>query len=706
MFKKANKDVNPENVGIMQGFADMLGEEELSAIMGSEEKDMDTATMKERTPKSPEILMNNLRGDMRSIDARVEELADLVGYNAAASTPPEVLALLQPVLAAEAQQGIGALPAAGMGQPPQGMPPNLPGGAPTGMPMPPPAAAPSEPPPMDMPPVPNTTPAGMPAGGIETLNMAKGGIVQRFQAGSGEAGVTPVDDPASFLGLGGSYPPELINEARAKTLEFLSKRPLQTPDLGARTAERVPLYEKLLGYDKGAAQAQALLDIGRAGFNLAANVDEQGQPLRGSFASRFSRSVAPIPGRLAERIAEKSKMEQGVRLAAVQASEKEIADIREQNLKLLEQQRQGWQAIAKGTTSSMFGSGKEGRVMDFMVKFAPGYAKGTTTPQEDRIFEAAVNDYTQPRIVQYIDPDTQNVMTRTERPELPDFVSIALENRIALGGGTPAPAPAKGDKGKKGGTVVRTVPPSMQDRPASVTDQGAAAPAPVADQTAAPPTDQAPPIPAVPNYVKRDALTVRPQLQSYFTNAQPTMFGAAGRGTGTPSAIASFFYKTPLVGPSLPFASKEASEARDYLENSVNRINSALATSPRFAETERQQIQQQLNLLPKLWDNPTAYRSRLFTLDDYLIRLQEQAIETAFETAESLPLPARGKTVINEKVPAELRRQAREKAIIIHGVRENIGSPLRIYSNDDPRLKLVPKGTPFLWNNQEWRLND
>lgn len=181
MFKKANKDVNPENVGIMQGFADVLDTEELDSMMeDKEEGDMDTATMQERTPKSPEILMNNLRGDMRSIDARVEELADLVGYNAAVSTPTEVLALLQPVLAAEAQQGIGSLPAAGIsGQPPQGMPPSLPGGAPTGMPMPPPAAAPQT----DMPAVPNTTPAGMPEAGIGTLNMPREALSNIFEQG-------------------------------------------------------------------------------------------------------------------------------------------------------------------------------------------------------------------------------------------------------------------------------------------------------------------------------------------------------------------------------------------------------------------------------------------------------------------------------------------------------------------------------------------
>ena len=52
MFKKKNKDIDPENVGIMQGFADMLDEEELSALEGEDESgDYDTSAMAERTPK-------------------------------------------------------------------------------------------------------------------------------------------------------------------------------------------------------------------------------------------------------------------------------------------------------------------------------------------------------------------------------------------------------------------------------------------------------------------------------------------------------------------------------------------------------------------------------------------------------------------------------------------------------------------------------
>jgi hypothetical protein len=102
-------DDQVENVGIMSGFMDELDEllEEISGEEQEEGDDADMARMMARTPDSPEILMNNLRGDMRSIDARREELADLVGFREAEETPEGVLALLQPILA---QQAAPAMP--------------------------------------------------------------------------------------------------------------------------------------------------------------------------------------------------------------------------------------------------------------------------------------------------------------------------------------------------------------------------------------------------------------------------------------------------------------------------------------------------------------------------------------------------------------------------------------------------------------------
>ena len=116
------------NSGIMQGF----------------EEPEDEMPQMARTPQNPEILMNNLRGDMRSIDARYMELAQMVGEEAAMETPPEVLAMLQPQLAAPAMpaypagimqlpQGQEMMPPPGIGAQP-GMPQAMPPGGMEGMP--------------------------------------------------------------------------------------------------------------------------------------------------------------------------------------------------------------------------------------------------------------------------------------------------------------------------------------------------------------------------------------------------------------------------------------------------------------------------------------------------------------------------------------------------------------------------------------------
>ena len=125
-----------KNSGIMAGFEDDMEME------GEEDEMLPMA----RTPQNPEILMNNLRGDMRSVDARYQELADMVGEQAAQDTPPQVLALLQEHMAMmqQPQGGIGGLPQGqqmappgmpGMPPPggPQGMPPGMPPAMPPGM---------------------------------------------------------------------------------------------------------------------------------------------------------------------------------------------------------------------------------------------------------------------------------------------------------------------------------------------------------------------------------------------------------------------------------------------------------------------------------------------------------------------------------------------------------------------------------------------
>jgi hypothetical protein len=351
-----------ENVGIMSGFMDELEEliseidaEDLEKNKGGDEAD--TAKLMGRTPDSPEILMNNLRGDMRSVDARREELADLVGMREAQETPEGVLTLLQSVLAQ--QEAVPPMPMAPP-MPPQGMPPEMMGGMPPEMmggmpPMPPQGMAP---PPM----------------GIESVmpnmpGMYRGGPVQNFNRGSGQMGVTPATDAFA------AYPSDVVEEAKrrvrhmvdggmvqkyAKGNEVISdadlyrgvlpqyprlpteeiveteaaierynsiinQQPSGIPTLQEGLERNLPIYQDLLGTDPKDTQAQMLFDIGQAALGYAGNVGPDGQPLRGSAAARLAGATRELPGRIGARLEGMSKEGQALKMAALQAAQSERA---------------------------------------------------------------------------------------------------------------------------------------------------------------------------------------------------------------------------------------------------------------------------------------------------------------------------------------------------------------------------------------------
>lgn len=250
------KNPEAENVGIMQGFLDILVAEE-----EPENEEEDVAQLLGRTVDSPEIIMNNLRGDMRSVDARREELADMVGYNAAMETPDEVLALLQNKIAEnEKTQGLGALmPSGGMPTPPM-MPPQ-------GMP-PPPMMPPQGmmPPPQD--------PMGMPPQNPMPINMKEGGIVQNFRNGSLPSGVTPIVQRFAN-GTGPNAAQQLVKTLKDDPLYQayqISQTPITTADLETQRAglsSLIPRDDTL----KNLALAQSFAKFGRTG-DLFGTIEE------------------------------------------------------------------------------------------------------------------------------------------------------------------------------------------------------------------------------------------------------------------------------------------------------------------------------------------------------------------------------------------------------------------------------------------------
>ncbi len=454
-----NEMMDVENVGIMQGFLDQVGEkeDELEEEEGSEESS--AARVLNRRPDSPEILMNNLRGDMRSVDARREELADLVGYEAATETPESVLAMLQPVLAQ--QGGIGALPQSGpMAQGPQPPMPPPPGGAMGGPPPGAPPLPPGGPPPPaggDMaallasagpPPGGGMAPGGPPPGGpmigpdgqpippegMPPIQMYRGGEVRRFRDGS----PNPDDEDEETQKTNSFYDmaalsPETLAMARLRAEKILGQEPLREPGRREAMAGILPEYEELAGADRNSMQANILFDIAGAALNYAGNRGPGGEALRGSALSRFAGAFSGVPASMQKRIAEIEKNKQQLRVMALDASEKEIKRIQDYNSRLTGEQStlalKVLEAKAKQEREARgaggLGSSLPGRTLDMWARLAPDFAAGRTTPQQERTMLLTLDDYLKSST--RVDPKSGETMI--VMPPLSPVIERALAKR-------------------------------------------------------------------------------------------------------------------------------------------------------------------------------------------------------------------------------------------------------------------------------------
>jgi hypothetical protein len=673
MFKKPIDDTDVENVGIMQGFMDEDDDLDYAEYMQEDvpDEDSDMASIMDRRPDSPEILMNNLRGDMRSIDARVEELADLVGYNAASETPEGVLALLQPVLAA--QQAPQMPPEMPQGMMPQGMPQEamMPQGMPQEAMMP--QGIPQE----------AMMPQGMPQemppemmGGIGALPtdqgpemgapvmMAKGGPVQYFRDGSDEDGVTPedmfpfMDDDTSSLG--GRFPPEVVAAAREHLLAA-SQQGSNVPDLATEVERRIPMYEDLMGVDKNLSQAQILFELGQRAFNYGANVDDQGKPLRGSAAARLAGAVRTLPGSIGQITGQMDQQQRGVRGAALQASERNIENMMQNQARMEGAKTAAASRVlaaevrAKGTTRGPFGSGVEGSSLNILNE--PGlmerYGEGLTSPEENNLITTAWARYNKPTEMTFTD-NLGNTVTKIIRPEPLDFVIDAMNKRKKLGMAAPRVAQIPPLSLNQDSVVVGTPSPSLERKEAPVkrykqADWG-------------------------------DTLNLNPNLQNFYNPDEDTMFNNV-EGTGVIPKLAEIGQKIPIAGAVLP--GEESARRKRVLQNNSLEIKAMLANNPKFGEGEQIRINEAIDILPKFIDRPEALAVRLESLDSLFKALHESALTSAQ----------------NENLPRKDRNEALGKIADIIKARKLIGAPIIIDNTAAgwKKAQQLPVGTKYLY---------
>ena len=661
-MKDKMMDDDVENVGIMQGFLDKAGEEEDELEEEEDSDEASTARVMDRRPNSPEIIMNNLRGDMRSVDARREELADLVGFQAAAETPDAVLAMLQPVLAQ--QGGLGALPQSGpMAQGPQPPMPPPPGGV---MGSPPPGAPPLSP--SAAPPIPGgmAAPAGLPPGGgmappmigpdgqpippegMPPIQMKDGGLVQYFQDGSDEEGVTPEEDnsPSSM-----QVTPQMLEMARQGYTSMLSSRPSPEPGLQSRVAEKEKLYGELLGDDRNMQQAQLLFALAQKGLQFAGNVDAQGRPLRGSPISRLATVAADLPATINQFISDADKRRMNIRMAALQAAEKEMQAKREGDLSLIETQRKAFGDILRNagkTPGSMFGKG----AWDWSVVNTPGllqaYADGETTPEEDNLITSAASRLLRERTEYTTNELGQVVPYVVPGYDLP-FLRDAMAQRQALNAAGPTAGPATT------GTVPvgpGTTPPEAAVPPVSAPAQGVEQP------------------------VSAEVTSGERQF------AEPTLWAAAQEGIGfIPKLTSELARRVPLeIAGEMGRTQQQAAATVTKL---APRVALALRETTRLSNAEREDINANLNIDPKLFENRVGYLNNLVSLGQVLYRIRNDALDKASD---------RTLAVQNAN---EQRFKAREIQAII----DLVGIP-PVVSTREEYLRL-PIGAQFLVFNRE-----
>lgn len=518
------------------------------------------------------------------------------------------------------------------------------------------------------------------------MQMADGGVVQHFQDGTGEEGAFPSTDTSSDNNWQ-NLTPEQIKSSREYVRTYLAQEPSQTPSLQQKMAEYVPIYKTLLGSDKDATKAQVLFDISQRALNYAANVNDKGQAMRGSQAARLAGAFSSLPAAVGARVNAMAEEDRALNMAALQAGQKDIDSIRTANSKLLTEQMRMQLGMAKGKTGSdnPFGTSLEGREMNIFRQGAADYGAGLTTPDQDHIFEAAVANYTAPIVSTYLDP-TGRQITETRSKPLPEFMVRTLAARKSLGeisrsDASPGLNALTSDSESIGADAQGN--PITQAMLNGITSNAVPSTPPTATTSAAP---MAPPDVLAPNF--------NPSTFNYNVRENAQNIFNAGSGTGPMAYVSDKVGSLPLIGNwAMQGLDQASANNRTYIRNTANSITAALQNSPTYAQQERKQIEEFVKILPQILDNRPQFEQRAIQLD---IVLEQKMLAAQAELNNINKKPREELT----RADADMLNQAQATLSMLNSVRMQLGAPIRIYDENDPRLSSAAPGTRFTFNGQ------
>lgn len=296
----------------------------------------------------------------------------------------------------------------------------------------------------------------------------------------------------------------------------------------------------------------------------------------------------------------------------------------------------------------LFGAGLRGRALEIATTNAPAFAAGLMTPEQENQFIASVTELQRPET--FVDPTTQEMVTRP--PLLPPFVSEAFKRRgMAIPSieaqAEPQPGPGPGPVPGAGG--------QGSPAPAGPPQSGATTTGGVGEPGARLPSDK-------------------------------TIFGRASLITGPVSAAGELIGRTPILGEFVP--ASQITQSRNDLMVARRDLVTVLQNSPKYAEGEREQIQEEIKIEPQVFDRPGALRNRLIGIDDALAR-REQTAARVMNTAP---------------VGSERRRQAASILLGLQQFRQVLGVPPRYGTAGDVKKAIedgdLGPGDMFIFNGE------
>ena len=289
-----------------------------------------------------------------------------------------------------------------------------------------------------------------------------------------------------------------------------------------------------------------------------------------------------------------------------------------------------------GSGAGMFGNSLQGRALSFVTENAVAYANGLLTPEQARIFEVSAAEAYKP----VMRPNPVTGQLEEVRPTIPNFVSQAMEQGgRSYGGGSLTNSGAAGNNPMPGQTVQLT---DASGRVIGRGKVGADGMWTIQDQN---------PTSAAPTGAPAGGTQPSPE-------GEKTIWEMADDIAGPVPAVQAAAGRTPFVGGMLD-GGGEVAKNRSYVKTQVSQMVDALSINPRNPVALVEMIRKEIDVDPKVMDDPSAYRKRIEGVNR---SLTERLIE---ETAAGQ----------DPSLPAKTRQDALEVANTIRNFQQKLMPP-------------------------------